>query len=204
MKTEKLRLIVVRHGETPSNLTGVVTGRSDDSLTPNGQAQMLKVRSNLLEAQIKMLKTRSDSPKNPDCLCLFDAVYASPMKRCVESVQIVAPEYDPIYDDRLAERDLGEMKNYTIDELWQQPLWNSLEVERMGSGAETLLSGLTRVREFTEELKRKYPGGGDILLVTHSFISRCLWIITENVTNEQQMSNFLHQNDEIKRYTLTF
>lgn len=182
---KKLRLIVVRHGETPSNLTGVVTGRSDDTLTTNGKAQMVKIREEL---------------KNEK----FSAVYASPMKRCVESVQIVAPEYDPIYDDRLAERDLGEMGNYTINELWEQPLWNSLEVPRMGSGAETLLSGLTRVREFTEELKKKYPEGGDILLVTHSFISRCLWIITEDITDPEEMSNFLHPNDQIKEYTLTF
>lgn len=185
MKTKKLRLIVVRHGETPSNLTGVVTGRSEDTLTTNGKAQMTKIREELKDRK-------------------FSAVYASPMKRCVESVQIVAPEYDPIYDDRLAERDLGEMKNYTIDELWEQPLWNSLEVARMGSGAETLLSGLNRVRDFLEDLKQKYPEGGDILLVSHSFISRCLWIITENIKDQKQMSAFLHPNDEIREYTLTF
>ena len=86
MSAKKLRLFVVRHGETPSNLTGVVTGRSEDSLTANGKDQMVKIRGELAKEK-------------------FSAVYASPMKRCVESVQIVAPEYDPIYDDRLAERD---------------------------------------------------------------------------------------------------
>ncbi len=193
MATKKLRLVVVRHGETPSNLTGVVTGRSEDNLTTNGKAQMVKIREELLSMQ----------PTPGSTLAFPLAVYASPMKRCIESVQIIAPEYDPIYDDRLAERDLGEMGNYTIDELWEQPLWNSLEVERMGSGAETLLSGLTRVREFTDELKQKYPDGGDILLVTHSFISRCLWIITENITDPAEMGNFIHPNDEIREYILT-
>ena len=122
------------------------------------------------------------------------------MKRCIESVQIVAPEYDPIYDDRLAERDLGELQNYNIDELWQKPLWNSLEVERMGSGAETLLSGLNRVQSFLDDIKSQYKDSAELLLVTHSFISRCLWIITENITDEEEMSNFLHPNDQIKIY----
>ena len=185
MKAQKLRLIVVRHGETPSNLTGVVTGRSGDTLTANGKSQMVKVREQLASKK-------------------FLAVYASPMKRCVESVQIVAPEYDPIYDDRLAERDLGELKDYTIDQLWEKPLWNSLETTRMDGGAETLLSGLERVKSFLADLKEKYPDGGELLLVTHSFISRCLWIILEDIKDPDEMSTFLHPNDEIKQYTLTF
>lgn len=198
---DKIKLIVVRHGETLSNLTGTVTGRSEDILTANGREQMLKVREKLLKMQQKeftKLETKKSTAQKT--LCLFNAVYASPMKRCIESVQIVAPEYDPIYDDRLAERDLGELTNYNIDELWQKPLWNSLEVERMGSGAETLLSGLNRVRSFLDDLKNQYPDGAKLLLVTHSFISRCLWIITENITNEEEMSNFVHPNDQIKTY----
>ena len=185
----KIKLIVVRHGETPSNLSGTVTGRSEDILTANGRDQMLKVRKDLLKMQ-----------GAPKILQSFKAVYASPMKRWIESVQIVAPAYDPIYDDRLAERDLGELKNYNIDELWQKPLWNSLEVERMGSGAETLLSGLNRTRNFLDDMKANCPDGATLLLVTHSFISRCIWIITENITDEEEMSNFVHPNDQIKVY----
>lgn len=179
---KKLRLIVVRHGETPANLSGTVTGRSEDSLTENGREQMKQIRQELKHYAPLL------------------AVYASPMKRCVESVQIIAPEHDPIYDDRLAERDLGDLTNYHIDELWQNPLWNSLEIERTVGGAETLLSGLMRTRQFLAELKEKYPDGGRILLVTHSFISRCLWIITENITDQAAMSSFLHRNDQIKVY----
>ena len=182
---KKLTLTVVRHGETPSNLTGVVTGRSEDSLTINGKNQMVKVRENL--------KGKT-----------FLNVYASPMKRCIESVQIVAPEYGPIYDDRLAERDLGELKDYTIDQLWEKPLWNSLETARMDGGAETLLSGLERVKSFLNDLKEQYPEGGELLLVTHSFISRCLWIVLEDIKDPDEMSTFLHPNDEIKQYILTF
>lgn len=185
MTKKKLTLTVVRHGETPSNLTGVVTGRSGDNLTANGKKQMVKIRDELKGKK-------------------FLAVYASPMRRCVESVQIVAPEYDPIYDDRLAERDLGELKDYTIDQLWEKPLWNSLETARMDGGAETLLSGLERVKGFLKDLEEKYPEGGDLLLVTHSFISRCLWITLEGIKDPEEMSTFLHPNDKIREYTLTF
>ncbi|MBQ9016846.1 histidine phosphatase family protein [Candidatus Saccharibacteria bacterium] len=182
MRSKKIRLIVVRHGETPANLSGLVVGRSEDRLTANGREQMTKIRQTL----------KNYAP--------FLAVYASPMERCVESVQLVAPEYDPIYDGRLAERELGDLRNYRIDELWQNPLWNSLEVERTSAGAETLLAGLLRTQDFLNDLKAKYPTGGTVLLVTHSFISRCLWILTENITDPAQMSDFLHPNSEIRQY----
>lgn len=186
----KLKLVVVRHGETPSNLTGVVTGRSEDSLTMNGREQMQKVRQDLLKLQ----------QKGKNKLTLFEAVYASPMKRCIESAQIVAPEYIPLYDDRLAERDLGELTDYTIDELWQKPLWNSLEIPRLEGNAETLLSGLNRTKSFLDDMREKYQDGATLLLVTHSFISRCLWTLTENITDEDEMSTFIHKNDELKIY----
>jgi broad specificity phosphatase PhoE len=185
-----IRLVVVRHGETISNINGIVTGRSNDSLTEHGALQMQKVRKELMDSSCDFTKR-------------FDAVYASPMKRCVESAQILVPEYTPIYDDRLAERDLGELKDYSIDQLWEKPLWNSLDVPRMPEGAETLLSGINRVRDFLEDLEKKYKGKDvEILVITHSFISRCMWIILNKITDEKMMAGFTHKNDEIKEWIM--
>ncbi len=178
-----MKLFVIRHGETPSNISGIVSGRSMESLTAKGikQAQDLN---------IKIADTK------------FDAVYVSPMKRTIETAEIIVPEYHYIIDDRLAERDLGNIKDRTIDELWQMPLWNSLTEKRTKEGAETFGAGIERVEEFLADLKSTYKKDATILLITHSFISRCLWKITNNISNENDFRKFLHKNSEIKIYQI--
>lgn len=170
-----MKVYVVRHGETPSNLTGIVSGRSLESLTENGKKQMIEVNHRLDGID-------------------FDAVFVSPVRRTLETAEIIVPEYSFELDSRITERDLGDLKGYTIDELWQMPHWNSEIKPRTPEGAETFASGLARVREFIDEKKRLYPDG-TILLITHSFISRCLWTMEKG-----NYDNFSHPNSEIRIY----
>lgn len=178
-----MRLFVVRHGETPSNVTGIVSGRSEESLTEKGTMQAQKINLELASKQ-------------------FAAVYVSPMRRALETAEIIVPEYQFIVDERLSERDLGSLQNYTIDELWQNPLWNSLTEKRTAEGAETFGAGMERTRDFLAELKSKYDKNAEILIITHSFISRCIWAITNNITDEAEFSKFSHKNEEIRIYEI--
>ncbi|MBP5204742.1 histidine phosphatase family protein, partial [Candidatus Saccharibacteria bacterium] len=86
-----MKIYVVRHGETNSNLAGIVSGRSDEELNENGIKQAQDI--NLKIADMK-----------------FADVYVSPMKRTIQTAEIVVPEYKYIIDDRLAERELGKLK----------------------------------------------------------------------------------------------
>ena len=181
--TTSMLLYVVRHGETVDNLHSIVSGRSDDTLTECGITQAQKVNLKLANQK-------------------FTAVYVSPMRRAIDTAEIVVPEYHYIIDERLAERDLGDLKGRTIDELWQLPLWNSLTVLRTPEGAETFGSGILRVQDFLSELKGSYRKNARILLITHSFISRCIWAITENITDETDFAKFLHGNGEVKIYRI--
>lgn len=174
-------LYCVRHGETDSNLKGIVSGRSDEGLNEKGIAQAQ-------ELNLKIADTK------------FDAVYVSPMRRTVETAEIIVPEYQYIIDDRLAERDLADLKNYTIDELWENPLWNSLTEKKTSEGAETFGAGLERVQDFLSELKGKYSDDSKILLVTHSFISRCLWALQQGLDKDLDYTKFHHKNDEVIIY----
>ena len=174
----------IRHGETDSNLKGIVSGRSDEGLNEKGIAQAQ-------ELNLKIADTK------------FDAVYVSPMRRAIETAEIIVPEYQYIIDDRIAERDLADLKNYTIDELWQNPLWNSLTEKRTKEGAETFGAGLSRVQDFLSDLKKKYPReNSKILLITHSFISRCLWALEQGVIGNLDYKKFHHKNDEIIIYKI--
>lgn len=176
-------LYCVRHGETDSNLKGIVSGRSDEGLNEKGIAQAQ-------ELNLKIADTK------------FDAVYVSPMRRTVETAEIIVPEYQYVIDDRLAERDLADLKNYTIDELWENPLWNSLIEKRTSEGAETFGAGLERVQDFLSELKCTYPPTAKILLVTHSFISRCLWAIQQGIDKDLDYTKFHHKNEEVIIYKI--
>ena len=178
-----MKIYCVRHGETPSNLTGIVAGRSDEGLTKKGIEQAQKLNQEIGS------KT-------------FDAVFVSPMRRTLETAEIIIPEADFIIDHRIAERDLGELHDHTIDELWQMPDWNSLVKMRTEDNAETFASGLLRVRDFLSDLKKKYPDTAEILLITHSFVSRCIWAITNGYNENTDYSKFHHKNDEIIKYKI--
>ena len=39
---------------------------------------------------------------------------------------------------------------------------------------------------------------GEVL--SHNFVSKCIWALEENITNKNQLMNYVHTNDEIKRY----
>lgn len=182
----------IRHGETDSNAAGIVAGRSDESLNQRGIAQAQKLNQEIADQK-------------------FDAIFVSPMRRTIETAEIIVPEYQHIIDKRLAERDISNLKDYTIDALWKMPLWNSTTEMRTEAGAETFGSGLARVRDFLEDLKKRFltPAKASasatnpepkILLITHSFISRCLWALENNITEEKDFAKFLHKNDEIRIY----
>ena len=79
--------------------------------------------------------------------------------------------------------------------------WNSMAVARMAEGAETLLGGLLRTRSFLSSLQGYHPDDA-ILVVTHSFISRCIWMELNQVSNPQQTYGFRHPNSEIKLYQI--
>ncbi len=176
-----MKIYVVRHGVTNSNLAGIVSGRSDEGLNEEGIKQ-----AQIINKKIADLK--------------FADVYVSPMKRSIETAEIVVPEYKYIVDDRLSERELGSLKGYTIEALWEMPLWNSLEKLRTPEGAETFRSGRERVAEFIADVKKKYREDDILLLITHSFISRCIWSLSNDITDMTALSNFKHKNETIKIY----
>jgi len=176
-------LYCIRHGETPSNITGIVAGRSDEGLTKKGIEQAQKLNKEIGNKK-------------------FDAVFVSPMLRTIQTAEIIIPEADFIIDHRIAERDLGQLKDHTIDELWQMPDWNSLVKMKTDGEAETFASGLLRVRDFLSDLKKKYKKDAEIMLVTHSFVSRCIWAITNGYDENTDYSKFHHANDEIIKYRI--
>lgn len=89
-KGDIMRIIFIRHGQTPSNAEKRYISRTDESLSDIGKEMLGK--------------------PYPDC----DIVVCSPMKRCIETADVIYPDKRRITDNELTECDFGsfEGKNY--------------------------------------------------------------------------------------------
>ena len=81
-----MNLYVVRHGQVPSNVLGIVSGWNDEKLTGKGIEQATKIKTELQNIK-------------------FDVVYSSPVDRAKQTAEIVRPQNEIILDARLAERE---------------------------------------------------------------------------------------------------
>ena len=97
------RLEFIRHGRTAGNLEGRYIGRTDESLCPEG---------------IRALTERK-RPQRPDLL------FASPMKRCLETAGILFPEQKPLLLSDLREYDFGSFEGKNHAELMSDPSYQA-------------------------------------------------------------------------------
>lgn len=174
-----MNLYVVRHGEVPSNLSDIVCKRTDEKLTPKGIEQAQYIGRKLEKIN-------------------FDAVFSSPLLRATETAKYIVSNKRIVLDERLTERGLGSL----VGSKWKdvdRNIWNSLDKEVTPAGAETLLSGLNRTKSFLDDIYEKYKGK-NVLVITHNFVSKCIWALEENITDKNQLMNYIHQNGEIKYY----
>ena len=95
-------LYLIRHGITEGNLDGKYIGQTDLALCPQG------------EKQIQQLVKAGVYP-------YVEKVYTSPLKRCVETAQIIYPDIQLSKVDEIAEMDFGQFEGKTQQELEKLP-----------------------------------------------------------------------------------
>ena len=99
MKT--LRLHILRHGLTQGNLDGLYVGHTDLPLCDEGRAQLLQMKE--------------------DCRYPASAfVFSSPLKRCLQTAEILFPGVRPMVIDALTEYDFGEYDGRSAEELHEK------------------------------------------------------------------------------------
>ncbi|OJU15130.1 MAG: hypothetical protein BGN88_03040 [Clostridiales bacterium 43-6] len=102
MKSYKIHLI--RHGITGGNLKGQYVGQIDEEITTDGINELL------------MLKTKYAYPK-------ADTFFASPLKRCSETLRILYGDIEPVIIEGISECNFGEFQGKTFDELQTDELF---------------------------------------------------------------------------------
>ena len=98
-----LELIIVRHGETDSNIKGTYLGWTDVELNETG----------LKQAEVVSEKLKSTK---------FDFILSSPLKRAKSTAQIINKQHNHkiIYKDSLKERNFGLWDDLTYKEITEK------------------------------------------------------------------------------------
>jgi ribonuclease H / adenosylcobalamin/alpha-ribazole phosphatase len=153
---QRLRLVVVRHGQVEANLEQRYLGLRDDPLTPLGAAQAEAVAGALARLPLA-------------------AVYSSPLQRTVTTAAAIArrQRLEVVADDRLLEMSFGGWEGLTRAELVARSPEDARDLARWEEdpsvpppGGDSLALVQARVLAFVAERAEQRPGQV-VALVSH-------------------------------------
>ena len=177
-----MNIYVVRHGRTNNNDLGLFNGRTDEDINDTGIEQAKKVRDFLKAINI-------------------DLIVCSPMKRTVHTAEIININNTPIiYDDRLIERDTGEITLKPYETIDREEYWNRYSSKY--KNVETVDNLLNRVHSCIDDIIKKY-NDKNILIVTHNGVARAIYAYFDGMPKDGKIWKIgTLKNCEIKKYSI--
>ncbi len=175
-----MKVYIVRHGQTPSNLAGVYNLLEED-LNENGveQAKNLSDKINDLE---------------------YDVIFCSPLKRTVHTAKIInRHNKEVIYDERLVERKHGKLSGMPWSTVDREKHWDYYNKEKY-CDEESIPELFERVHSFLDELKQKKYNS--VLVVAHSGVSKAFRGYFEGIPEDGKFLKLGLKNGEIAEYKL--
>lgn len=150
----------MRHGQSQANADGVLAGQSDSPLTEYGVQQAIQEGGQLH-------KTGQ----------VFDIIYASPLVRAYDTATAVAQAIgydlnDIVVDERIVERDVGDLEGQSTDLL-------SRAIHEGGMNVESNEAFSARCREFLEEVMVA-DKGKRVLVVAHAGVGEMIQLVLHN------------------------
>lgn len=164
-------LYITRHGETVWNTEKRMQGWLDSDLTETGERNALSLGKRLEEVELT-------------------AIFSSPSNRTKRTAELLQGIRDiPVfYDENLKEINVGEWEGKTLSSIKEMyPLqfdsfWNTPHLYTP-VGGETFEQTRKRTIQFLENIKKQYKSG-NVLVVTHSVVIKCLYTIFKNTSIE--------------------
>ena len=170
-----MRSILVRHGQSESNLDRYIAGRMDVSLTKKGTEQPKKTAEELKNEKIDI------------CFC-------SPLKRAKDTAKEILKFHSNtkvIYDKRITNRDLGEAEGKPFGFLFGHiEAFEGEFNDFKPKGGESAKDLIERTKPFLDDLL-SYEGK-TVLLVAHNWNVRIILSILLHKSVEE-----LYKNTEI-------
>ncbi len=162
-----MKLYLVRHGQTDYNLRNLLQGSTDNPLNETGRQQARHLA--------RMLRNVP-----------FEVIYSSPLKRALETAEIIREanvNRPPILlDERLREIDMGEWEGKYFPAILEEhrdmfERIRSNPFEYVPPGGESFSHFVDRLRSFVEDLRRKEHEL--VLIVAHQMVNSVLRILVE-------------------------
>lgn len=178
-----INLYILRHGETDYNLKGIV--QNDDSV--------------LNETGIKQANIAREKLNDID----YDLIISSPFTRTRQTSEIINIKNKPIiYDDRLVERDMGELKENEMSyNSYNGALYWDYNLNLSDRGIEGVQAIFKRAEEFIDYIKKNY-NNKTIVVVSHNAIIRAIHHVINNTTRTSDLYKFKVGNAHILEYEL--
>ncbi len=92
------RIHLIRHAITQDNLDGVYSGRNEKPLCDQGRQQLTELKKDYVYPRA-------------------DYLFTSPLKRCIETAEILYPDLKPLVINDLTEYNFGEFEGCTAEQL---------------------------------------------------------------------------------------
>ncbi len=154
MTTTRADLLLLRHGRTVANASGLLLGRADPPLDPTGEQQAAALAAEVCSGRFGPVARIVSSP-----LARTRATAAAVSARSGLPVEV---------DERLVELDYGDLDGVSLAdvpaETWAA--WRS-DLSFRPPGGETLLELSARVRTVCEELLAPERAAGVTVVVSH-------------------------------------
>lgn len=144
-----LRVLLLRHGLTDANASGVIQGHRPTPLNEVGRAQARRLAERLAR----------HGPRP-------DRLVSSDLPRAAQTAEPVAAAcgLEVVLDPAWRERSFGELEGRTAAE---RDIWRAASGETDPPGAEAGEAFASRVRKALEGLPGRFPGARCVAVVTH-------------------------------------
>lgn len=147
-------IVFVRHGRTKCNIKGIYAGKMDLPLSEKGIYEIEKLKETFKGEN-------------------FDKVYVSPLKRALETAEILG--YKGEKDERIREVDFGLFEGLTYKEIEKKypedcRSWNDDYLNFRFPEGESLLEVYNRTCEFIMDIPETC---NKVLVVTHEGVIKC-------------------------------
>ena len=126
----------------------------------------------------------------------FDVYFCSPLVRTKQTLDEIIKYHknlNVIYDDRLKERDYGEITGQPAS-ICKFRRWNAND--EIPYKMETIPEMFDRIASFYDDLKRNYEGK-NILIVAHSGVGRMTYFYFNGKPQDNDYSNFEINNAKV-------
>lgn len=151
-----LRIMFIRHGKTATNVEGRITGRTDYPLLPEAVAELTAIAR--------------DHPYPP-----VDALYTSPLARCLQTVECFFPGRQAMVIPELTEVSFGDLEGKNLRETFAaigreriaryDPTLRFPHGESLGDAAARMVAAIDTI---TDDAVRQ--GFASVGVVTHSMV----------------------------------